>query len=84
MGTELAVTYNADSSTATSTNNDIYVMGPDGSSRQAITTNRANDHSPAYSPDSRYIAYLTSELPGFESDVQHLALYERATGRRRS
>ncbi len=81
-GTELAVVMNPDSSLATSTNNDIYVMGPDGSGRQPVTTNPANDHSPAYSPDSRYIAYLATETPGFESDRQQLILYERATGRR--
>ncbi len=82
VGTELAVTYNPDSSVATSTNNDIFVLSPDGSGRQPITTNRGNDHSPAYSPDSRYIAYLATDVPGFESDQQHLVLYERATGRR--
>jgi dipeptidyl aminopeptidase/acylaminoacyl peptidase len=82
VGTELAVVYNPDSSVATSTNNDIFVMGPDGSGRQPITTNAANDHSPAYSPDSRYIAYLSMEVPGFEADRQQVVLYERATGRR--
>ena len=82
VGSELAVAYNADSSVATSTNNDVFVMAPDGSGRQTITTNRANDHSPAYSPDSRYIAYVAAEVPGFESDRQQLVLYERATGRR--
>jgi Tol biopolymer transport system component len=56
VGSELAVAYNADSVVATSTNNDVFVMAPDGSGRQPITTNRANDHSPAYSPDGRYIA----------------------------
>jgi dipeptidyl aminopeptidase/acylaminoacyl peptidase len=82
VGSELAVTYNPDSTAATSTNNDVFVMAPDGSGRQSITTNRADDHSPAYSPDSRYIAYLAAEVPGFESDRQQLMLYERATGRR--
>lgn len=82
VGSELAVTYNADSVVATSTNNDVFVMAPDGSGRQSITTNRANDHSPAYSPDGRYIAYLAADVPGFESDRQQLVLYERATGRR--
>ena len=81
-GTELAMVYNPDSGLATSTNNDIYVAGPDGSGRQAITTNPANDHSPAYSPDSRYIAYLAMAVPGFEADKQQIWLYERATGRR--
>ena len=84
FGTEVAVVYNADSALATSTNNDIFVMGPDGSGRQAITTNPANDNSPAYSPDSRYIAYLAMTVPGFEADRQQVMIYERATGRRRS
>jgi dipeptidyl aminopeptidase/acylaminoacyl peptidase len=84
FGTEVAVVYNPDSSLATSTNNDIFVMGPDGSGRQAITTNPANDNSPAYSPDSRYVAYLAMTVPGFEADRQQVMLYERATGRRRA
>ena len=82
LGTEVAVAYQADADVALSTNNDIFVMGPDGSSRQAITANPANDHSPTYSPDGRYIAYLAMEVPGFESDRQQVMLYERATGRR--
>jgi dipeptidyl aminopeptidase/acylaminoacyl peptidase len=82
-GTEIAVVYNADSAAvATGTNNDIFVMSPDGSARQLITTSPANDHSPQYSPDSRYIAYLAMSVPGFESDRQQLMLYERATGQR--
>ncbi len=81
-GTELAMVFNPDSGVATSTNNDIFVAGPDGSGRQPITTNPANDHSPAYSPDSRYIAYLAMAVPGFEADRQQIWLYERATGRR--
>jgi len=84
LGTELAIVYNPDAEVATSTNNDVFVMGPDGSARQSITTNTANDHSPAYSPDGRYIAYLAMEIAGFESDRQQIVLYERATGRRSS
>ncbi|HEU5049166.1 MAG TPA: S9 family peptidase [Gemmatimonadales bacterium] len=82
LGTELAVVFNPDPEPALSTNNDIFVMGPDGTARQPITTSPANDHSPSYSPDGRYIAYLAMEVPGFESDRQHIVLYERATGRR--
>ena len=82
VGTEVAIVYNPDSVLATSTNNDIFVMGPDGSTRQAITATKGNDHSPHYSPDARYIAYLSMATPGFESDRQQLMVYERATGRR--
>jgi dipeptidyl aminopeptidase/acylaminoacyl peptidase len=82
VGTELAVVFNPDSSPATSTNNDVFVMGPDGSSRQPVTTSLGNDHSPRYSPDGRYLAYLAMATPGFEADRQQLMLYERASGRR--
>jgi dipeptidyl aminopeptidase/acylaminoacyl peptidase len=84
VGTEVAVVFNPDSNPATSTNNDIFVMGPDGSSRQPVTTSEGNDHSPLYSPDGRYLAYLSMATPGFESDRQQLMLYERASGRRQS
>jgi dipeptidyl aminopeptidase/acylaminoacyl peptidase len=83
-GTELAVTFNPDSTVATSTNNDVFLVPLDGSGPKAITTNPANDHSPAYSPDGRYIAYLAAQRPGFESDRQQLMLYELAAGRRSS
>jgi len=81
-GNELAVTFNPDSNVATSTNNDVFLLHPDGAARQAITSNPANDNSPAYSPDGRYIAYLAMQTPGFEADRQRIVLYERTTGRR--
>ncbi|MDH4348856.1 MAG: S9 family peptidase, partial [Gemmatimonadota bacterium] len=82
FGTELAVVYNPDSSLATSTNNEIYVMGPDGSARQAVTNAAGNDHSPQYSPDGRQLAYLAMPTPGFEADRTLLMVYDRASGRR--
>ncbi|MGH7656744.1 MAG: prolyl oligopeptidase family serine peptidase, partial [Gemmatimonadales bacterium] len=81
-GTELAVVINPDRQPATGTNNDVFVMGPEGSGRQSITTSAANDHSPTYSPNSRWIAWLAMSIPGFESDRRQIMLYERATGRR--
>lgn len=82
VGTELAIVFNPDSQLATSTNNEVYIMGPDGSARQLITSGKGNDHSPQYSPDGRTIAYLSMATPGFEADRQQLMLYERASGRR--
>ncbi len=82
-GPELAVAFNPDSSVATSTNNDVFLLQLNGG-RRPLTTNPANDHSPAYSPDGRYIAYLAMQTPGFESDRQQIVLYERSTGRRSS
>lgn len=80
--TELAIVYNPDSVVATSTNNDVFLMGIDGEGRQPITTSTANDNSPVYSPDGRTIAYLAMRVPGFEADRQEIMLYERASNRR--
>jgi dipeptidyl aminopeptidase/acylaminoacyl peptidase len=81
-GTEVAIVYNPDSSLATSTNNDVFVMGPDGSARQGITASPGNDNTPLYSPDGRFLAYLSMATPGFEADRRQLMIYERASGRR--
>ncbi|MEZ4457476.1 MAG: S9 family peptidase [Gemmatimonadales bacterium] len=82
LATELAVVYNADSVVATSTNNDIFLIGPDGTGLVAMTENKGNDHSPVYSPNARWIAYLSMATPGFEADRQQAMLYDRATGER--
>lgn len=81
-GSEVALVYNPDSALATSTNNDVFVQGPDGSARRSITTSAGNDNSPQYSPDGRFLAYLAMPTPGFEADRQQLMLYQRASGRR--
>ncbi len=83
LGTELAIVFNPDSVVATSTNNDIHLVGPDGTGLVAMTTSPGNDHSPRYSPNARWLAYLAMETPGFEADRQRLMLYDRATGDRR-
>ncbi len=82
VGTEVAIVFNPDSALETSTNNDVFVMGPDGSARQPVTISRGNDHTPRYSPDGRTLGYLAMATPGFEADQQQLMLYERASGRR--
>ena len=69
---------------AQSTNNDVFVMASGGGTPQQITTRAGNDHSPAFSPDGKQIAYLSMETPGFESDRLQLMLYDRATRRHRA
>jgi dipeptidyl aminopeptidase/acylaminoacyl peptidase len=82
FGAEVAVVYNPDSALATSTNNEIYVMGADGSARQRVTNSAGNDHSPQYSPDGRVLGYLSMATPGFEADRTVLTTYDRASGLR--
>lgn len=62
------------------TNNDVFTVSLSGGSIAPVTTNKANDHSPAYSPDGRYLAYLAMSRPGFEADKQDLMIRERTTG----
>lgn len=59
------------------TNNDLFTTPIDGSKIEQITTNKANDNSPHYSPDGRFIAYRAMTKPGFEADKYKLMLYER-------
>lgn len=59
------------------TNNDIFITSIDGGKAERITTNKANDNSPHYSPDGRYIAYRAMARAGFEADKYDLILYDR-------
>ncbi|HSE28648.1 MAG TPA: prolyl oligopeptidase family serine peptidase [Gemmatimonadales bacterium] len=61
---------------------DVITMGPDGSGVQALTQGVGPETRPAYSPDSRFLAYLQGERTGHPSGRRALVLYERAAGRR--
>jgi len=87
-GEELVFTRNPDprESLAWSTNSDLWIVpvAPDeaGKTRPAVDITAGNpawDGSPRYSPDGRYIAYTRQTVPGYESDLFRLVLYERAT-----
>jgi len=88
-GKELAFTRNPDPAEklAQSTNSDIFLVstvpGPDGTlnpPKNITVDNPAWDGTPRYSPDGRYIAYRRQLIPGYESDLFKLALYDRKTG----
>jgi dipeptidyl aminopeptidase/acylaminoacyl peptidase len=61
-------------------NSDLFVMPASGGEPKAITTNKATDSTPLYSPDGRYIAYSATLRPMQESDLTRLFLYDRKTG----
>jgi len=50
--------------------------------RQSSDQNMGYDTNPAFSPDGRYVAWLSMERDGYESDRNRLCLYELATGRK--
>ncbi|MEN3038873.1 MAG: S9 family peptidase [Candidatus Kryptonium sp.] len=80
-GKEICFVRNTDTMIAISTNNDLFVTTPDGGNIKRITTNKANDNQPVYSPDGKYIAYRAQFRAGFESDKYRLMLYEKETGK---
>jgi dipeptidyl aminopeptidase/acylaminoacyl peptidase len=83
-GAELAFVRNIDVPTAVGTGNDIWLVSTSGGEPRLLTENDANDVSPQYSPDGRWIAYLAMERPGFEADRTQLMLYDRRSGEHRS
>ena len=83
-GREICFVKNPDPMVAVSTNNDLYTIPITGGEPKQITTNKANDNQPHYSPDGRYIAYHAMERPKFEADRYQLMLYDRKTGEIRS
>ncbi len=81
---ELAFVSNHDPVPARSTNSDIWVVRLDADGKPSepadiTAANTAWDGSPAYSPDGRFIAYRTQKVPGYESDLFRLAVYDRRT-----
>jgi dipeptidyl aminopeptidase/acylaminoacyl peptidase len=79
-GKEIAFVRNIDPELklALGTNNDIFITSIDGGEIRQITTNRANDNQPVYSPDGKYITYRAMARPGYESDKEDLILYDRS------
>jgi dipeptidyl aminopeptidase/acylaminoacyl peptidase len=79
-GREIAFVRNVDPELkmAIGTNNDVFTTPAAGGRITAITTNKANDNQPSYSPDGKYLAYKAMARPGYESDKLDLMLYDRA------
>lgn len=83
-GQEVALARNTDLPSMVGTGNDIWLVPAAGGQPRLLTESDANDVSPQYSPDGRWIAYLGMTRPGFESDRAQLRLYDRRTGEFRS
>jgi len=81
-GAEIAFVRNTDSELrlGLGTNNDIFLVPSGGGEIKKLTTSKANDNSPRYSPDGRSIAYLAMARPGFEADKRSVMLYDRKAG----
>ncbi len=79
-GKEICFISSPEPNLAATTNADLYTVSADGGEITDITqNNKAWDGFPAYSPDGKYIAYLTQMTAGYEADRYRIALYDRAS-----
>jgi len=77
-GKEICLAANTDSNRWETTNQDLWLIPTAGGEPVNITDeNEASDANPQYSPDGRYIAYILQKVPGYESDLFRLAIYDR-------
>ena len=64
-----------------STNSDIYIYDVESGATTNLTEgNGGYDTNPAYSPDGKYIAWLSMENDGYESDKNRIFIADLATG----
>jgi len=84
-GQLLAFTSNRSSDPDRNYNTDIWTVSADNADKGAhltqITTNPGDDHAPAWSPDGKWIAYVTQTEPKLiEYATKHLAISPAAGG----
>lgn len=80
---EIAYTTREEPNPAIHTNADIFIIDLKTREKRCLTCeNKAWDSSPAYSPDGTYLAYLSMERPGYESDKLRIIRVNRNTGKR--
>ena len=66
---------------AVSTNSDLYLYTLEDKSTRNLTEGMMGyDTAPAYSPDGKYVAWLSMEHDGYESDKNRIFLLDTATG----
>ncbi|HEX3118905.1 MAG TPA: S9 family peptidase [Candidatus Acidoferrum sp.] len=84
-GTKLAFASNRTADADRNYNDDIWVVAADNTDKGAqltqITTNPGEDHSPAWSPDGKWIAYVTQTEPKlFEYATKNVGISPAAGG----
>jgi dipeptidyl aminopeptidase/acylaminoacyl peptidase len=83
-GKEIALAFHGDSTVADNTNVDIYLLPGDGGAggiRNLTVANKGADNTPRFSPDGKWLSWLSMERAGFEADRQRLMLAGRSEGR---
>lgn len=85
-GREVAFASNREGNDAEAwtTNQDIFLVPMSGGEARRLTTGKAYDVQPVYSPDGRTILVRAQRRAGFEADRWYLDVYDRGTGERRT
>ena len=66
---------------AESTNSDLYLYNIEAKTTTNLTEGMMGyDTNPAYSPDGKYVAWLSMERDGYESDKNRIFILNRETG----
>jgi dipeptidyl aminopeptidase/acylaminoacyl peptidase len=83
-GTEITFSTDTDK-TGIDSNFDLIALDSCGCkpARNLTDGNRADDRSPTYSPDGKWLAYTAQSIPGFYADRGKLFLIDRTTSERR-
>lgn len=83
-GKSLCFVKNPDPVIAVSTNNDVWITSVNKVQHRQITTGKGNDAAPRYSPDGKYLAYLSMQRPGFEADQKNIMIRDLKSGSTRN
>lgn len=80
-GTRLIYTTKVGANQAWHTNSDIYQVDIEGGEPENLTAAmKGGERHPAMAPDGRYLAFLSQERPGFESDRWRLMIRDQESG----
>jgi dipeptidyl aminopeptidase/acylaminoacyl peptidase len=81
-GREIAVAMHGDETVADNTNVEIYLIGREGLNERtrfdSVTTGPGAENTPRFSPDGKWLSYLSMARGGFEADRLRLMLHDRA------
>jgi len=76
-GGQIVAAVHTDSTVADNTNVDLATVPNGGGPLVPFTPNPGADNTPRFSPDGKWLAYLSMERPGFEADRLRLMLLDR-------
>ncbi|MBN2400028.1 MAG: S9 family peptidase [Candidatus Aminicenantes bacterium] len=81
-GAWFAYVKNTDPVVAISTNNDVFLRDQrNGKEKNISINNKGGDANPVFSPNNKYLAYLSMRRPGFEADKKDIILYDLKSGK---